>query len=134
MTSYRKMKVDPTDIRFTQESISLCFQHPYRHFSIREAVRRISRNKMRPDEFPSIRVIISYNGWLWSLDNRRLWVFRFARCRSISVQLVKRMHPRLQDVISNPDLLCMMQGADFFPKVRERGDTRNRDFGRRRHP
>ncbi|CAM6081548.1 unnamed protein product [Calypogeia fissa] len=122
------MQVDPADIRFTQDSISLYFQHPYSHFSIRQAVREISEETMSPDEFPPIRVRY-YNECLWSTDNRRLWVFRFARCTSISVLLVSKIHPRLKEVISDPGLLCMMEQADFFPKVRDRGQ-KDWDFDR----
>ncbi|CAM6083977.1 unnamed protein product [Calypogeia fissa] len=122
------MQVDPADIRFTQDSISLYFQHPYSHFSIRQAVREISEETMSPDEFPPIRVRY-YNECLWSTDNRRLWVFRFARCTRISVLLVSKIHPRLKEVISDPGLLCMMEQADFFPKVRDRGQ-KDWDFDR----
>ncbi|CAM6113953.1 unnamed protein product [Calypogeia fissa] len=120
--------VDPADIRFTQDSINLYFQEPYGHFSIRQAVRGISKETMSADEFPTIRVI-SYNGYLWSIDNRRLWVFRFARCKSISVRVVSRMHQRLQDVISNPDQLRMMEAVNFFPRVRDKGQ-KDRGFYR----
>lgn len=115
------MQVDPADLRFTQESVGLYFKRPFEHFSIREAVRRLSRNEMTPAQFPRIRVIL-YEGHLWSIDNRRLWVFRFARCSSISVWLLNYMQPRLEELISNSSLLGMMKEADFFPRVRDRGD------------
>ncbi|CAM6129070.1 unnamed protein product [Calypogeia fissa] len=115
------MQVDPADLRFTQLSVGLYFKHPFEHFSIREAVRRLSRNEMTSEQFPRIRVIL-YGGRLWSVDNRRLWVFRFARCSSISVQLLTGMHPRLEELISDSSMMCMMREADFFPRVRHRGE------------
>lgn len=84
---------------------------------------------MAPDDFPPLRVIL-YDGCYWSVDNRRLWVFRLARCSRISVHLLSRMHPRLEELIASSHLMLMMRADDFFPKVRDRGQ-KDWDFDRR---
>lgn len=109
--------VDPAELRFTQDSIKLHFKDPSRKLTVRQAVRRIAEKKMSPDEFPPI-CVVWHNDRFWSIDNRRLWVFRFARCGSIAVRVQNRMHPRLEEIISNPDSLRLMGAADFFPRVR----------------
>lgn len=85
------VEVDPQDLHFTQTSVGATFQaFPNARGAgdrIWEAVYRILSNELSPAEFPRLKVV-EYDGLLWSLDNRRLFVFRNALVQRIVVTLV----------------------------------------------
>lgn len=54
-------------------------------------------------------------------------VFRVANCSSVTVLQETSMHPRLEELLSDRGTLCKMKGADFFPRVRDKGEI-DRDF------
>lgn len=116
-SSTRKTMVDPADLRFTQESVGSHFKSPHAHVSLNEVVDKIPNGRMTPDDFPRVRVI-SHNGFLWAIDNRRLWIFRMAKCSEINVMMMTTMHPRLEEVIRSPSLYRRLSKADFLPRVR----------------
>ena len=64
--------VDPSDVRFTQRSISNHFSNACEVFSLKEAQYGIERGGVRLSDFPPLQVYRDENGTLWSKDNRRL--------------------------------------------------------------
>lgn len=70
--SHDYRRVFPSEIYFTQSSIKSCFQDGR---SLMETARQVARHDIDKSEIVMMRVV-SYNGRLWSLDNRRLAVFR----------------------------------------------------------
>lgn len=106
------------DLRFTQDSIACHFKTPHEHFSIWEGLSMIQTGEMSPDDFPRLRVI-SFDGCLWSIDNRRLWVFRKGKCSLITVDMMSTMHPRLLELISLTSRYARFSTAKFFPRVRK---------------
>ena len=68
-------KLSPHKIRFTQDSIKQEFKNG--RGSLEDTIRGLRSGSISPDNFPAIR-ILEHNGQLWSLDNRRLYVFQQA--------------------------------------------------------
>jgi hypothetical protein len=66
--------IDPSTIRFTQNSISNLFRNGN---SVTETIARLRSGAIAAESFPRIRVF-EQNGLLWTLDNRRLYVFQQA--------------------------------------------------------
>ena len=113
-----KVEVDPFDLRFTQDSIAVRFEYPFNDTRIDDAVNKIVRREWTASRFACIRVV-KVDGYLFSLDNRRLWVFRKALLNSITVELEDDYdHPGLQALMDNPSQLKMMKSESFFPRVR----------------
>jgi hypothetical protein len=94
--------VNPNDLRFTQDSIAVCFQSPHENSRIDDTVDMIVSKKLSPKSFPKLSVV-RYQGTLWSLDNRRLWVFRKAHVVRITVLLDPEFesHPRIVNLKSH---------------------------------
>ena len=109
----------PSDLRFTQHSIGVSFKGPFNSTRIDDAVDMIISGEWTASTFACIHVV-EVDGVLFSLDNRRLWVFRKARLSSITVKLKRANfnHPRLRDFTDNPSHLKMMKSVSFFPRVR----------------
>ncbi|KAJ7294593.1 hypothetical protein O6H91_Y020200 [Diphasiastrum complanatum] len=113
-------RVDPSRLRFTQLSIANHFQAPHEHVLIDNEVSRILKRELHPDAFPTIKVV-QHAGQLFSLDNRRLWVFRKARVASIKIKLVSTCyHGRSKEFFDSltPCTLSKFSAPNFFPKVR----------------
>jgi hypothetical protein len=110
--------VHPSDLRFTQDNIRVTFQAPFDSTRIDDAVDMIISGEWTASTCACI-CVVEVDGVLFSLDNRRLWVFRKAALRSITVKLKKAKfnHPRLQ-FMSNPGTLKTMKSESFFPRVR----------------
>jgi RHS repeat-associated protein len=68
-------KINPFKIRFSQDTISPNFQNGAG--SIDDLVVGLKSGRVSPDSIPPIR-IFEQDGELYTLDNRRLWVFRQA--------------------------------------------------------
>ncbi len=100
------ISVNPEDLRFTQDSIAVCFQSPYEDYRIDQTVDMIVSKKLSPNSFPMLNVV-RYKGNLWCLDNRRVWVFRKARVASITVSVDPSFetHQRFLDIKSNTSLM-----------------------------
>lgn len=67
-------RIDPTRIRFSQDSISDSFQAP--HGSIDEFAHQLGRT-IDPASVKPVRLVVR-NGGVYSLDNRRLYAFQQA--------------------------------------------------------
>ena len=65
--------LQPSEIYFTQASIRRTFR--FSSQTIYETRDAISENRISVDSIPTIKVI-KKSGKYWTLDNRRLWVFR----------------------------------------------------------
>ncbi|KAL0487414.1 hypothetical protein AKO1_000849 [Acrasis kona] len=75
--------IDPSDIRYTQDSIKQNFRDGS---SVHELLRQL-RQGMCPSCVPPIQVM-QMDGDLWSVDNRRLWAFKKANVSSVPVVYV----------------------------------------------
>ncbi|KAL2622438.1 hypothetical protein R1flu_002643 [Riccia fluitans] len=113
------MNIDPATLLFTQDSIKNTFQVPHEDERIDDAVDAILQGKLTACAFPAIRVV-SYEGHLWSLDNRRLWVFKKAKVETISVFLSSKyyFHRRFQELITDPALMNRIRQPCYWPRVR----------------
>jgi len=65
----------PLDIRFSQDSICKRFKERRYTLSVNETLREIACNKLSSDVLLPIDVV-SKSGQVYSLDNRRLYIFR----------------------------------------------------------
>lgn len=68
----RQRRMHPSEIRYTQDSISRRFQNGT---LLEEAVEKLVRGESHIDDFPPIRVFRE-KGIVYSIDNRRLFVFK----------------------------------------------------------
>ena len=111
-------EVHPSDLRFTQHNIAVRFKAPFDSTRIDDAVDKIISGEWTASMFACI-CVVEVDGVLFSLDNRRLWVFRKAALSSITVKLKKAKfnHPRLQVLTYNSGALKMMKSESFFPRV-----------------
>ena len=84
------MRLKPSDILFSQESVNNFFDKRSRHSGILigETLDDICEGRCTVDDIPTIRVMNRNGKWVTS-DNRRLWVFRelerLGRCDDIPV-------------------------------------------------
>ncbi|KAL3877304.1 hypothetical protein ACJMK2_035035 [Sinanodonta woodiana] len=80
----------PSDIRYTQESISCRFKTGK---NIGTVIKEIMNGECKISDIPEIEVIVKDDVY-YSADNRRLYIFKILEtkglCSSISVKLVKR--------------------------------------------
>jgi RHS repeat-associated protein len=83
-------KMDPSKIRFAQDSISSTFRNGN---TLEVTVNDLKSGKISPDNFPPIR-IFEKNGNIFSLDNRRLQVFKEA---GINIPTVKATTQELKN-------------------------------------
>jgi hypothetical protein len=109
--------VDPNDLRFTQDTISPAFQHPYQGEFLEDVIAQIKRKDMTASMFPKPEVI-KHENTLWCLNNRRLYVFRKAKVDRIDVQIsTSRIHARLSSVLEDPGKKKKMMKKGYFPFV-----------------
>jgi len=66
--------IDPKQVRFTQDNISPYFKNGR---PIDDLIKDLKTGKVKPEDIPPIRVF-EKNGKIYSLDNRRLYVFQQA--------------------------------------------------------
>lgn len=111
------MDVDPDALLFTQDSIKNTFKEPRENERIDDAVDSLLKGKIKASDFPSLNVV-QYDDHLWSLDNRRLWVFKKAGVRKIRVKLVNRSKPRFRELMGNPCLMGQILQRGYWPRVR----------------
>ncbi|CAK9277080.1 unnamed protein product [Sphagnum jensenii] len=79
----------------------------------------IVSKKLSPESFPKL-FVVRYQGTLWSLDNRRLWVFRKAHVVRITVLVYPdfESHPRIVNLKSDRSLMAQWSCESYFPRVR----------------
>eukprot|EP01018_Ginkgo_biloba_P030477 Gb_00494 [translate_table: standard] len=87
-----EMEVCPEELRFTVDTIKSSFRPPYHRLPIQDAVERIQKRLLFPNDFTPMNVV-QRKGISWCLDNRRLWVFRKARVSLVTVNLVSPDYP-----------------------------------------
>ncbi|KAL3876406.1 hypothetical protein ACJMK2_034255 [Sinanodonta woodiana] len=85
------MKLYPSEIRYSQDSINNVFDNKstYRYTYIGETLDDLCEGKSNIEDIPTISVVRK-NGQWFTLDNRRLWVFRhlerLRKCTKIPVK------------------------------------------------
>lgn len=77
----------PSEIRFSQDSIATHWKDNSSRIGV--TLDQLLKDEITPENIPTI--IVSYkNGFLYTSDNRRLWVFKklqdFGKCESIEVK------------------------------------------------
>ncbi len=115
----KEYEVSPSILRFTQLDIGAHFKEPYQHTKIEDAVNMILRQEKAPSDFGKLRVV-RYDDEFWSLDNRRLWVFKKARVENVTV-LESKYHakvPRFQAMLDDPQLMNKLRSENFVPRIR----------------
>ena len=84
------MRIKPSDVMFSQESVNNFFDKRSRHSGILigETLDDICEGRCNIDDIPTIRVMKRGGNWV-TADNRRLWVFRelerLGKCNTIPV-------------------------------------------------
>jgi hypothetical protein len=77
------IKVNVRDVMFTQDTGFSTFSDKR---WLAQMMYEIANKKLDPQDLPLLRVCRSDDGRLWSLDNRRLYVFKECHVRSILVE------------------------------------------------
>jgi hypothetical protein len=115
----KEYEVSPRILRFTQLDIGPHFKEPYQHTKIEEAVNMILCQEKAPSNFGKLRVV-RYDDEFWSLDNRRLWVFKKARVENVTVRESKyhAKVPRFQAMLDDPQLMNKLRSENFLPRIR----------------
>lgn len=91
-----ELRIAPSDIYYSQSSISNCFSEASEHTenSIGDTVDGIFLKRYRIDDIPKISVVRKGDVWV-TADNRRLWVFKalesLGQCARISVIIKRRI-------------------------------------------
>ena len=86
---HSEIKLSPAKIRFMQDSISYKFRcGGY----VNDAIEKIAKKEMRVDTLPMIQVL-KKDGLYYSLDNRRLYVFRVLHYRGLLDRLKVKLVP-----------------------------------------
>lgn len=96
-----RLQLDPSDIRYSQATISPVFDRSaptalQRHGErgagqpLAEVLAQLTSGELVCGDFPVIRVV-RHGDQLYSLDNRRLWLFRAAGVASVQAELVSRL-------------------------------------------
>jgi hypothetical protein len=87
------VKVKICDILFTQDTGFSTFTDKR---WLAQTMYEIAKTKLNPQDLPLLRVCRSEDGRLWSLDNRRLYVLRECKVRSILVELIDHTNECLE--------------------------------------
>ena len=96
-----QISLSPADIRFMHDSIRCIFSNGR---SVNDTIEQIADGHMSVDIFPKIRVI-KKDGYYYSFDNRRLYVYRVLHYRGM-----------LKNVIVNHVPLSLFQPRKFTTK------------------
>ncbi|KAL0490793.1 hypothetical protein AKO1_009605 [Acrasis kona] len=78
--------IDPNEIRFTQSSISQHFQDGR---TIHQMLQDLRQEHVHVGQIPPIQVVKGVDCY-WSVDNRRLWVYRKAQLDEVPVNIIHR--------------------------------------------
>ncbi|GLJ54584.1 hypothetical protein SUGI_1172490 [Cryptomeria japonica] len=94
---FEEVKVNPQQVRFSQDSISCNFRKRYtidtifdiipKPSSVRLVCQQMEKGLIKAFDFPPIEVYKDEDGIIWSNDNRRLWVFRNVGVTSVPTKL-----------------------------------------------
>jgi len=68
--------INPSTIRFTQDSISNVFQEG--KGALTDTIKGLKNGSIKPEDIPPIRIFSTPDGKIWTLDNRRLKAFQEA--------------------------------------------------------
>eukprot|EP01018_Ginkgo_biloba_P037764 Gb_35121 [translate_table: standard] len=120
-----QLVVCPDNLRFTQDSIACKFRPPYDQVRIDDAAERIQKGVLSASQFRMMNVV-RHNGILWCFDNRRLWVFRKAGVKSVTVNIAASDYcERSELFFRNLDvgLEHCYSSPWFYPRVRGRVRT-----------
>nr|XP_039268685.1 uncharacterized protein LOC120343544 [Styela clava] len=79
--------VRPSDVRYTQDSILPYFQDGD---TIMDVARKIAQKKLNVDDIPLIKIVKKEDKF-WSLDNRRLYLFKLLQTNNL-LDLVEARH------------------------------------------
>ncbi|KAL2652821.1 hypothetical protein R1flu_020949 [Riccia fluitans] len=113
------VRASPADIRFSQESIPVCFDHPHEEDRLDKAVDLIVNNRLAASDFPHMNVVLMDNR-LWTLNNRRLWVFRKAGVTDVFVNVIRRYQDEPhRDRFLGSNLHKILSQKQFYPWLRE---------------
>ncbi|KAL2611187.1 hypothetical protein R1flu_022879 [Riccia fluitans] len=113
------IRANPADIRFSQESIPVCFDYPHEEDRLDKAVDLIINNRLAASDFPPMSVVLVEDR-LWTLNNRRLWVFRKAGVTDVFVSVIRRSHDESQwDHFLESNLHKVLSPRQFYPWLRE---------------
>lgn len=77
---YNRCNLKPSEIFFSQDSIASRFRDGR---SVQEAADRVLHRQLNVEDFPTIEVVKRSDGKYYSLDNRRLYVFRVGQYNGI---------------------------------------------------
>ena len=80
------IKVNISDVLFTQDTGFSTFTDKR---WVAQMMYEIVKKKLDPKDLPLLRVCKSDDGRLWSLDNRRLYVFKQCKIRSMLVEPIE---------------------------------------------
>lgn len=100
------VKLSPSEIFFSQDSISNCFGSytPHRNKTIGETLDDIISGKSTLTALPTINVIKKGNKWV-TADNRRLWVFKklqkLGKCHTIDAVVTYFIKPTKCYILSS---------------------------------
>jgi hypothetical protein len=89
--------VHPFDVYFTHDRISPAFRNGIR---VDDAIRRIRDEEMSAKEFPAMDVV-QFREKMFSLSNRRLFVFRVLAQMGIVERVEVLVHPFESDVVQS---------------------------------
>ncbi|CAK8678768.1 unnamed protein product [Clavelina lepadiformis] len=67
-----RISLSPSKVKFTQDSVALCFK---KGRPLNEVCEEIARGVLSADDFPNVRVLVR-DGNYYGVDNRRLYIFR----------------------------------------------------------
>mmetsp|Transcript_9080 Transcript_9080/g.13579 ORF Transcript_9080/g.13579 Transcript_9080/m.13579 type:complete len:514 (+) Transcript_9080:162-1703(+) len=87
--------VDPTNMRYTKLSIYAAFTDGG---LLEDAVEALKNGSLQTSAFPQIRVV-QHRGIWYSLDNRRLWIYKAAKITAVSaivMPLFRKLRMRLE--------------------------------------
>ena len=105
-TDYECFSVQPNEIFFTHNEIYRTFHDT--GLTLDETLYMIKTGELHPDDLPSIRVT-EFQGKLFTLDNRRLFVLRVAaaweKCspEGVTVKFIPFNDPLLQEEVTSAD-------------------------------
>ena len=96
------VRMDPHDIRYTQNSIKNIFSNgKYKGTRVDDLVDALKAGSVTPDDVPAIRIFKGGDGYVYSLDNRRLYAFKKAGMREINAKWADTSKRRIRKEIRN---------------------------------
>lgn len=100
------LQLSPSEIFFSQDSISIYFGKSTRHHKtmIGETLDDILSGKCKITDLPPIKVIKKKGSWV-TADNRRLWIFKqlqmLGKCDKIGFEFATYINPKKKFILSS---------------------------------